>query len=292
MAIRTWLDVNGDWENVNNWSGGAVPAIGDTARILEGNKSITTNLDQSAINNLIIQVGELFSGNIGLPANPLLTGTGTDLYFNSSRCKGFTFTPDTCDLLKIGQTGDYDNAFRVEGGTFTEVIVGTAKHLTIAAGTLTLLNVLGGAQPLNDTQIEIETGVVVTAAIIKGGRIISNADLGSIYLKGDCWVTQESPTTGDVTFLQLDHSAARFDWDAENSTITNMIAYSGWLNGGNFEATRILTASQAWTGATIIMPNVLGNVTYTAAMKIYGNPNLIGNISTDILIDTGGAAAL
>lgn len=55
------------WSDANNWSGGAVPTTGDTARLDNCNIDISYGLAQSAVTLAALYIDQSYTGSIGLP---------------------------------------------------------------------------------------------------------------------------------------------------------------------------------------------------------------------------------
>lgn len=75
MANNFWLDVNGDWNNVLNWSLGAAPVTGDSVYINSGSQNINTNVSgHSGVTLASLNIGAGFTGQLGTTATPLAIG--------------------------------------------------------------------------------------------------------------------------------------------------------------------------------------------------------------------------
>lgn len=276
MATRTWQDVDGNWTNTANWSGATVPISGDTVRILNGNKNINTNTDQSAVNITYLQVGPDFAGTIGTPTSPLKTGNATTILINTPKCPSLNLFPANCTTLNIADTHENTYACNLVDGNFTTLIIEKAKSCILGAA-LNIANsgllVIGYKDnPLMDCFVTIESGFTLgTSAIIRqhGGQVVNYAATHTIQMIAGKWI-HSGDTNYDITTLTMYHPNATFLWNSLAGTISQAYVYGGLLDASQNGNPKTLTNAEVWSGGIIDLKNNVNTITVSNAIVVRG----------------------
>jgi hypothetical protein len=250
MAIY-WLDVDGNFTNTANWSGGAAPANGDTVYILSGSQNIATNLNQSAVTlaNLVIGMG--FTGTIGtssayLQINstlwsvgvPAQTGSPTGsgrikLDFGSAQFTGIVYN------TSVANTDSYLEPLRIKG--------------THASNKLTVLSGLVGV----GTTLATETSTI-NQADVDGGKLQ--------YGFGVTWVTVN--VAAQATFFSQSGGGT-------SAVLTTAPSSTATVNG----STKIVTINAGGTTNINMRPGA-GDVATTINLYATGTIDFTGNPAT------------
>lgn len=278
MAVRTWQDVDGNWANTANWSGGAVPVDTDTIVIATGNKDIASGMDQSAVDPAAVYFGEDFSGTVGTPASPLKLGTVTMFRYNASLCQSFNFWPATCTTGVIEATHSIADAFYGSAGTWTKLIVLGGPSIRFGAATVltaaTIGQRRGSATPIGVT---IDSGVTLTAVRLSGGHVWCEAAAVTLEILGQGVWDHEGASTYDITTLNI--SGGRFNWKSAAGTITKVNAYGGVFDGSLDPRSKTITNMDAYAGAYVNINNGVNTITCTNPPVDHGC-GIIGLVAT------------
>lgn len=201
MAVRDWLDQSSDYNNVANWSGGAVPVDGDTIRFLSGTKTISTNLDQSTVDPALVIVGSQFAGVVGSPGSPLKYGTVTNLHYAARDCLSFNIWPAACTQCVIQATNPTPFSFYVADGAITNLIAqgGRGIHIGAGAAVTNLKQSLPAGVLATDLLVVVDAGATMTNVYVDGGYLLMNA--AATYGRVDRGTWDHSGTSVDVTSL-------------------------------------------------------------------------------------------
>lgn len=267
MAVKTLInDVGNSWINVANWQGGVVPVTDDTVRIPNGDYVITGDLDISAtVDDLLIDVGNQFSGQIGTSGSPLtvgVTGGGT-LMYNAPLCQNFHISA-TMTAMTVLNTHPTSGSLTTQGGTITNTYVHGGTGLILAAGG-TYTNVyIDGA----DAYAAVEDGNTITLLKTLGGKALCSTqvtttdnDGGLVELRG-----------ASKTFAAVNaYGGGRVILDCSLSTITAIVAWYGNIDATRGTDTITITNATAWSrsmlnyGAHVVESNnalLFGNAQY------------------------------
>jgi hypothetical protein len=177
MATRDWLDQSADWNDVANWTGGAVPVNGDLIRLLVGSKTITTNLDQSAVDPAGLVVGSNFRCVVGAPGTPLKLGTVGYVHYAAADCSSFNFWPDDCASMVVQAAGASPYALLLEDGVVTQMIVKSGRGVVIGAGAQVdslILSADAGVQD-RDVAVSVNPGATMDEVYVDGGTLFTQA---------------------------------------------------------------------------------------------------------------------
>ena len=276
MATRIWQDVDSNWTNTANWSGATVPVAGDTVRILNGNKNITTNVDQSAVNITYLVVGPDFAGTIGTPTTPLKIGTATSILLNTPKCTSLNLWPSSCTTCIVSDTHENTYACNLIDGDFTTLIIDKAKScilgaaLNIANSGLLSIGYLNNM--LTDSFVTIESGFTLgTSATIRqlGGSVVCRAAAHTIDIHAGNW-RHEGDTNYNITTLTLRHPMANFLWNSLGGTLSQAYVYGGILDGSGNGSAKTLTNAEVWSGGTIDLKNNVNSITVSNPIVVRG----------------------
>lgn len=200
-TINTYLDVDDDWENINNWSEGSIPVNGEQV-VIPGTatNSLTTNMDQTGLGTGLrlasLTIHDDYVGDVGTSGTPLKCtisgrlihrGRGT-LYFTAEEGSASTTTteviidsPNSNDAAVIVVPDS--NAIKwlevlrgrvtlttgSASGTVTDTHIAGTAHVTVAADSLTNRVVVSGGQIDN-------SAAAMERALCSGGRFRILAD--------------------------------------------------------------------------------------------------------------------
>ena len=273
MATRRWLDVDGDWTNVANWSGGAAPAgvAADSAVIDSGSQNITLNVDQNAVELLSIKVGPNFTGNIGGTGNPLKIGSAETWIAGGGEVWLEGKTLVDLPVVHMDKGGREDNAL-VLAGFIGEVNV-IRGHCEIAANFNTdeTLNFrcLHRTNIASDAHLIIGSGGTVAELVVVGGHVETTSAVTSLYLSAGSIRT----LLGVITTARIFGGTLYWECDENLGTV--------WVYGGKLDATRnydsvtspTINTLHQFAGAVVDLQNGIGNITAPsgASLQLYGS---------------------
>ena len=224
MATPIWISSDGDWGNTASWSTGSVPVDGDTA-VFDGINSVvsvTGSLNQAGIDLDELQTSPEYTGDIGLPGNPLrldsfVTHRGSgSLYYQADGQINQVFV-DSVNLI--------DAAILFGTGAPYNVIV-KKGHVTCSDS----MTGLGAIHVMADKAIVIveKNGaatvdrITMTAGFLENNRALSDADSFAI-ISGGVYVHQD----GAVSELHIHGGVV--EWNADETLSFALIA-SGLLD--------------------------------------------------------------
>jgi hypothetical protein len=238
MATRTWTGTtSGDWGVTTNWSPSTVP-VSDDDVIIDGTVSITSGLNQSAVDLKSLKVLSTYTGNIGtsgasLQINVTSTGGGNVPVVEVSGNGSFYNLNGNYTTLKIN-TG-LGTTTSIAGGTTTTAYCGSG-NVNYAAGAI-LTNVYVDGASLyayyNSTAITsaiIGSGMLSTARAITTKmsqgmtKLLASATIATAYLfKGAAFNDQ---STGTITTLEIAQGATYSPSGLKGSkTITTLVQH-------------------------------------------------------------------
>jgi len=262
MAIATFQGITSDWDDTDNWVGGAgaggVPANNDTIVIAQSSQDLDTNL-VTTLTGITLYIGEGYTGTIGASANHLdldgplfqFSGRGTSCY-----CTGVWTTvevlggiaSDTMLNFKANATTDI-GTMHVMGGSGT-VAVGTdavlddlivsAREITVDIGVVTSLDnvtILGGV-------VELDAAVAV-GILITGGKVtVGAASVPTlITMAGNCVVQYDS----SGTLATLKAYDGTFDGTQNDNGVVAITTATQWDGVIDFR-----NGLGTWTGVTVL----------------------------------------
>ena len=178
MATRDWLDVDSNYENGANWTGGAIPGNGDVVRFLKGSQTISSGLDQAAVAPADVIIGPEYAGIIGSPTNPLIYGMAVNhIVYNGLNCQGCSIqAAAVTDVLILG-THSLPYSFYIPAGVVTNLFMKRGIGARIGAG-VTVTNLRQSVDrdtPENEVALVIDAGATVTNAHLDGGKLLMRA---------------------------------------------------------------------------------------------------------------------
>ncbi|KKN11043.1 hypothetical protein LCGC14_1030440 [marine sediment metagenome] len=225
MATPIWISSNGDWGDTASWSTGSVPVSADTV-VFDGVNSVvsvTSGLNQTGIDLSRLDTSPEYTGDIGLPGNPLRIDASTVLH----RGRG--------SLYFKGDGGGI--SVQVDSANLVDALVlsGTSSlwTLDVKKGHVTCDNTvvnIGGVRSLSDKSIIIieKNGAETIAQIMMQAGFCQNfralsAATGILIVNGGVLVHED----GAVTTLHVQGGVC--EWNADE-TLTIAVAGRGLLD--------------------------------------------------------------
>ena len=274
MATRNWLDVDGDWTNTNNWSGGAVPVAGDDVYIESGTQTIDTNLGQSAVKVASLNIAKNFTGQIGTTSTALDIGADVvniGYTIGSSSPAGSTWiyldiaNTTACDCQVFGSASSSASSLY---GPIVITADDSDVDITVHAGLVNFnpipdttgaigdLNVLGGEVYVGHTAKAANTSI--ENVNIEGGRTYLISDVsGTVGVNAG---TVEVLDDSDLTTVQL-RNAGVMVYAASETINTLTFDKGGTFNSSSWRGSFTITTLNLESGGTIIMNPSLVTVT-------------------------------
>lgn len=279
MAVRTWIGTTSTaFNTAGNYAENAAPATGDDVYFVNplGTSAYACGAyDGSAINLNSLNVSDKYDGSIGVnAANPLKIGAttvniagGRNIYLHS----GATYNYDTFNVAsttpKQQQVVYADGTIvdmklvkgnvQLGGGTITTVYIEQDPQgnlwVQIDAPTITTLNQIGG-----DVTIE-STATVTTSNVISGTLRNNTGTTTTVNVFGGAFVPNASTT---ITTLKVWGGKADFNQSVRARTVTNC---------------------EVHTGAILILPAAVNNVTFSNNIRVIGKPS-VQNIAAATLV--------
>tara|TARA_R110000868_G_scaffold113676_2_gene304901 strand:- start:362 stop:1666 length:1305 start_codon:yes stop_codon:yes gene_type:complete len=202
-----------DWSVAANWSGGAVPANGDTVYIENSNVDILYGLSQSGVTLAALYIPASYTGKIGLPTTHAASGTAAAYYeyratelaigatiFQSGHGDGqgsgrlkinFGSVQTACTVVNTGTTAETGlSAFLFRGTHSSNVLsvfggtVGVAQ-LAGQSATLATLNITSTTGGNRFATVYCGTGLGTGVTVVQsGGALTLNAGTTSLTIHG------------------------------------------------------------------------------------------------------------
>lgn len=241
MATRTWLGVDGNWNNTSNWSGGAVPVDGDSVVIADGTIDITSGLDQTGVNLVDLYIS--FGANIGSDGAYLTIGV-------------------TGKLTWIG-SGQTVRIAAEAGGIAKAVIAPQGMGTFVVAGSGTYTLIEGGRQG----RIEIASGATVTTLRTAGAGVYADAGTAFTTLDVAGGYAQTFRSVGTATV----QSGARLETRSTAAVSTKVTTYPGGYF--NHKSSGTVAHSEAYPNAVATSAGSPYNFTLTNATTWVGGKN-------------------
>lgn len=274
-TYRDWLDRNGNIGDTTNWSGGSVPAAGEVMRFLKGSQTISTGLDQSAINQGGIIVGPDFRGMIGSPSSPLKLGSVGYINYNAPFCRAFNVHPTACTEAIVHNSHSLPYAFYLSAGTVTTLINkrGRGVHIGGSATATNVIQSLDGGSVPDETAMVIDAGAAITNLDLDGGLLVTLAGVSGAarQFRGN-W--QHQATSGDIGSLLLVDGV--FQHIGPDSDIPTFEQIGGTFDASQDSAIKSIgaTALKLWSRAVFNVNNGSRTITL-GAMTIRGTPTIL-----------------
>ncbi len=288
MAAVYWLDVDTNWTNTANWSGGAVPVDDDDIYILNGTKAITGNVDQSGVSGSdtpkSLTIGRGFKGSIGTPASPLKFAAITTVTVESETTGQINLaTTGTITSCKVRNTGPGAYAFYYAAGTITDLYLLRAQHARIGGGaTITKLHVLFTRRD-SDVMCVIEDGATITNADQTGGTVHSYAGVGTkLRVMGGTWWAVGDGNTYGTTEISGSGLVYGHD-DGSTWTLIDVFGPHGRWTTADDPDDKTITNANVRSGG-LLDANNGGTVTFTNAPKKLGG-RILGASSVSIVLE-------
>lgn len=285
MPIREWLDVDGVWTNTANWTGGAVPTTGDTARILKGQQTIAgfTYAPGGAITKL--EIGDQFFGSFGSPGTPAAFTNGiTTVEIGAPNANVIAINPGACTTFKVRQTGAGPYACYITAGTITSINVASALGLRIGGATVTNLRLAPAAGDAGLINAYLEYALALTNAYMTSGMVTAECDVDTLLqIMNGNWLYKYA-TAG--TMGEIRQFGGVFDWRNKDGTINKYKGYGGLLAGHVDTYAKTFNASndaESWPGNVIRLDNPASNITVSNNINGYGG-KIVGTSSVTIAL--------
>lgn len=253
------------WDNVSNWSGGAVPVNSDDVYIEDSSVDILYGLAQSAVTLTSLNIAQSFTGSIGNPrtntlgyyeyrATYLAIGAttiniGRGVGSGSGRLKINTGTAQTTvNVTNSGTPTDQNVKSIVWKGTHASNVVNITKGSFAAAqfagetATIATLRVGYSSNRAGDSDVWCGTGVTLTTVNISGGTVTLASNSTTLTITdGTLTILAGTVTTlnvdggkvyqmgtGTITTANIgDGGELNFSRDMRGRTVTNCTLNSG-----------------------------------------------------------------
>ena len=287
MADNRYLNQDGDWNNVANWSNAAKPAAADIWRLFNGTLDITTNMNQSATSfSGTGAIGPDFAGTLGTPSDPLnLGGTLAQMTVNSPRARSINLRVATVTQLIVRDTHTDDGAFYLTQGTATNFLARKGRGIRIGANaTCTDLRIAWIEDQLQDVQMRIDTGATLTTVTQGGGQVICQADTGTLNIWGGEWI-MNGGTEGDITTVNQYGGIIRWEPSVTGQNVTTLNGFGGLFDASGSSYEKTIATANLWTGHTLDIDNGVDTIAITNPINIFGNPTIIKDASRTITIE-------
>jgi fibronectin-binding autotransporter adhesin len=253
-ASETWTGASsGDWNTPSNWSGGAVPASGDTVVIPDGTKN-TASLSNATLTGETIQLDNT-AGGLGPTVDlaDVTLGSGTTLDGIGNIQVAGSLTIGAGATLLPGSTFDIapeepsaritvvnDGVIAAGAGTAMTVQSNVTNNGTI----LTNGGLLDLAGPLtNDGSIELDQGTILAGYVTGGTITFAGSGLlglgATLALSDGATIAGFGPgdeiaSTGSLTGNGLTFGNGTLDI-TNGGSVVQAIPLTGTLGLGNFE---------------------------------------------------------
>jgi hypothetical protein len=183
---QDYQGVDGDWQNAANWSESGYPGPDDTARIMNDNTDLDTNLNQDAAtwtpNNPIANLlfAETYLGDVGASGNVLAINGGI-LTYRSGGTQGWIkggwdevfaapvlTTPNALQIDSRDASADGDiNRLYVERGYVTIVAGATVLYCFVLPGANDATLVIAATTTLTN-DLHVDSGLVLCSGEVDG----------------------------------------------------------------------------------------------------------------------------
>jgi len=263
--MAEFLNASADFNDTNNWTGGAVPSDA-TDFVNAGAQDLTTNNDWSATDTVDVRIGEQHAGQIGTSGAPWITGTGWTFNIDGRRMPALyveTGTGDTVTSAKVHSTS-VNGVYWSGAGTITDlyVVEGTVR----LSGTLTVttIHVLGP-----DATVIISGDHTITTIHQQAGKVECASDVTVVNIAGGEFdLIGDGNTEGDVTTVT--QSGGVFYFSAPGRTISNVNGRGGRFDCSRVSAARTITTANIWAGHTAVLDDGTDNMTVSTLNKYGG----------------------
>lgn len=268
------------FDNVDNWSGGAVPTGSDDVFFDDGNVDCLYGLDQNATTLTSLTISARYTGKIGLP---IKNGSGSAQYAEYRD----TYLKISATTVTIGRgTGNGSGRIKINFGTVqTAISVFNTGSRTESGFPSLMLRGTNASNVLNvyngDVGVAILAAETATIATLRqvGGTVYcgSGVTLTTITKSGGTLTTESAATTvtnegGDFTAKGGAHTTINMQggtlYYESSGTITTLSVYqNGTANFNNTNITRTVTNCNLSAGGTIT--DRLRTCTFTNGIKIF-----------------------
>lgn len=276
MVTRDWIGTDpgneGDWATAANWSGAAVPATGDTARLMTGTQSVTQGLDQSGVNLAQLLIGPDYSGNVASSANYLEIGA-TLVSMNGLGeawldCSTGSFNYDT---IYVRGTGSGRRLYTKGNVTNAHIMFG---RYTAVTGTIADLYAEAISSDTSEPDLEILDADVTNLWQMSGVTLLNGTGTITTLRCGGGTVTlQEGTCTNTEGWGGTIVANAP-------GTYASVKMFKGRFDGSKDDRAKTITNGAAHFGATIDIFNSADNWTLTNPLEQFGGRIIGRTVST------------
>lgn len=279
MANRDWLDVDGNYNNTANWSGGAVPVANDVVRFLKGTMNINTNLNQVAVAPDDVIIGPQFAGIVGSPTNPLIYGATVDrIMYNGVNCQGCSIQASTVTDVIVINTHAQAYSFLLTGGTATNLYMkyGLGARVGAAATVVNIRQSVDRGIHEAGCQLTVDAGATLTNAWIDGGKFYCRDEVTAGVLTRGEWIQDGEDV--DITALAI--HGGLLNLLGQDCDVPTLEIFGGTLDASGDSSPKSIGAT-----SLILWPRATLNVNNGARTIAIGTINQIG--SPSIIIEPG-----
>lgn len=242
MADRIWIGTDGAYSTAGNWSPSGVPAAGENVRIPAGSGSITSGLDQSAVEIGYFIVEEGYTGTIGVAGSngglPTYLQIDCDRFEYAGGTKSWIDVTDSAIPIEVKKTapgGTGTRGLYLKGSAITTLSVmagsvGLAVHHT-ETSTATTIRVCGDSASVwagagvtltnfymtrgsGEMRCSASTGVTIHGGTFRSTEV---GTIGTLTIDGG---TAYPESTGTITTLNADGGTVDFTGSSESRTVT------------------------------------------------------------------------
>lgn len=274
-----------DFDNADNWSGGAVPVTGDTIVFNgEAAEPLKYGLSQTGVAPAKIVIDSTFTKSIGLPsintdnaAYPyneyrttyltLGTTASLDLDIDARNAGNIRIDTNTqavtCAVLSSGassETGVAPVSLRGNSSSSTYHIEDASVDIcadTGESGAASAVNVVGSR-----SIVRIGDSVSLTSLTVSGGNVTCDSAITTLVATGGTVTTRGS---GTITTATLDGGTLEPESTGTITTLT--VGNGGVLDSSKTLVGKTITNIALYAGATFNDPN--GTITATNGLDVY-----------------------
>lgn len=266
MATAVFQGASSDWDDTDNWSGGAgaggVPANGDTVIIAQSSQDLDTNL-VTGLTSIVLKIGSGYTGTIGASDNHLDID-GTTFSFSSGGPVYFTGSWTT---VRVDAGNASANMLQIKGNASSSMtnlwVLGGIGTVTVGDNaSVTTLHMF------NCPQVNVSIG-----AVSGMGNIIQ--DSGTLSASGN--VSDTAELIGGVCTIDGTATVATLDLQdggrciyKSSGTITTLNAYGIFDGTQNMSSSVTITNTTTYETCRMLLRNGLNNWVFTNPITYRG----------------------
>lgn len=245
MATKTWIGTDGNYAANANWSPTNVPTSGDHVRIPAGSGSITSGLNQSAVDigDFIVEPG--YTGTIGTASAYLQIDPDRFEYSGNSNSASYIDIGSAAIPLQVYKTGPAAEGYRA---------------LYLKGSGITVLNVASGS-----VGIAARSGETSTVTTL---RTISSS--ASVSVGAGCSLTNHQQLDGNVELHCAATTVSVYDGTLRTVEVGAITTLN--VRGGEVfpESTGTITTLNAYAGSTDFTGSGAARTVTTLNLKLGG----------------------